>query len=297
MGARNFEMDAYLGAYQYDKAALWLESTRYISPSLLQHIKNKAVPKPGEYKGEDPEKIKELDKLIEKLASIEEGDTIKDSKSKPLSEEAYNQRLKTLLSNPIVRENFDDSFIPVVFSEIPEKPNFLNLTGIEVAKFYMDRTPAIKNVVEKRYKGEFKDFLGEFQIAFVLFMVGENMEAFDQWKKMFYAVCNSETYTSENIPFYLMAIRCIFNMIKQFPTDFFYDVLSRENFLKKSLGTFAEIIGASKNEKLKNRFGILTQLLETQFKIDIVAGQEEEEEAMEDEYSPVVVDDPEDYIF
>jgi len=71
-----------------------MESTRYISASLLKHIKNKAVPKPNEYKGEDPEKIKELDKLIEKLASIEEGDSIKDSNAKPLSEEAYNQRLK-----------------------------------------------------------------------------------------------------------------------------------------------------------------------------------------------------------
>ena len=96
------------------------------------------------------------------MASIEEGDTIKDSKAKPLSEEAYNKRLKVLLSNPIIQENFDDSFIPVIFSDIPEKPNFLNLNGIEVAKFYMDRTPAIKNVIEKRYRGEFKDLLGEF---------------------------------------------------------------------------------------------------------------------------------------
>ena len=73
-------------------------------------------------------------------------------------------------------------------------------------------------------------------------MIGEHGEAFGQWKRIFYILCNSETYTSENVPFYLMAIRCIFNMIKQFPTDFFYDVLSRENFLKKSLGNFAEII-------------------------------------------------------
>jgi len=152
----------------------------------------------------------------------------------------------------------------------------------------MDRSPAIIHIVKNRYKDDELCLLGEMQIAFILFMVGENIEGFEQWKKIFYVICNSENYLELHKNFCLESIRCIFNMLKQFPHDFFYDALSKENFIEKSLNVFYENCKNIKDSKIDQRLDSLKKLLLDSFNLEMNLPNDDE--------LPVIVDDPYDFI-
>lgn len=108
-----------------------------------------------------------MEKILNELASL--ADTQSDSKIgdsgiKPIPREEFEKRMKILLNNPKLKENFDDSFCPIIFSEVFEKPcPPMGLNGIEIAKFFMDRTPALEFILKSSYKekGNYKWFLGE----------------------------------------------------------------------------------------------------------------------------------------
>jgi len=83
--------------------------------------------------------------------------------------------------------------------------------------------------------------LGEFQYAFVSFLLGENFQSFEQWKKLLVLALNSESFLEENESFCLDLIPVIYGQLKQFPADFFFDTISRDNFTKDHLCGFIEI--------------------------------------------------------
>lgn len=92
-------------------------------------------------------------------------------------------------------------------------------------------------------------------MAFVTFMVGQNLEGFNQWKELFCLLSHAKdgvhpdvSYTDKtdqeveaekllqlqkisNGRFWQEVIRCLFSMLKQFPESFFYEVLSQGSFI------------------------------------------------------------------
>ena len=160
-----------------------------------------------------------------------------------------------------------------------------------VPGFYVDRSPAIQHLVKERFQGDSLSVLGELQLAFILFMVGENLEAFRKWKRLFYALCRCESFAESNPEFYAEAARCIFTMLKQFPQDFFYDVISRENFVKTSIINFVQIGGELGDAKSQKRSEAVARLISERFAIEVPLAYEEE-----GEYAPVMVEDPSDFV-
>jgi len=104
-------MDPYLGAYSLEGNELWVESTRYVTSKLIDKLRNKAQATSREYSSETMDKLKEFEGVLNTLASLEDSATIQDSHMKPLPREVYDKRLKALLNNPIIKENFDGSNI------------------------------------------------------------------------------------------------------------------------------------------------------------------------------------------
>lgn len=107
---------------------------------------------------------------------------------------------------------------------------------------------------------------------------------------MVFIACNSEEFSELNPNFLGEVCRCLFGMLKQFPEDFFYDSLSKDNFLRKTLQTFfgiCERVGPSGIEK---RVEAIKKLLSERFNEEICPEEED------DEYAPVVVDDLYDFV-
>ncbi len=170
-----------------------------------------------------------------------------------------------------------------MFTIIPEKSFDISKKGAELTKSILDRSSFLSDLIIKQYGGKPENILGEFQVAFILFLIGENLEAFEQFKKIFILLCNSESYLIHNQLFAGNVVRVIFSMLKQFPADFFLDILSQNNFIQDCLGNLASLISDPKaSQQLITKIKKLMKCVKDQFGLDI---NEED-----DDFKPVIVD-------
>lgn len=70
-----------------------------------------------------------------------------------------------------------------------------------------DKTQILKSLIEKEYGGDYQLLLGELQFSYIIFLLGENYEGFEQWKKLFMVFSFSEDYMYEKPIFFLDFIR------------------------------------------------------------------------------------------
>ena len=68
--------------------------------------------------------------------------------------------------------------------------------------------------------------LGEMQFAFVSFLLGENLDSFEQWKRMVNLICNCEKGVLDKPDFFYKAVPVLYEQLKQLPKDFFVAELS-----------------------------------------------------------------------
>lgn len=83
--------------------------------------------------------------------------------------------------------------------------------------------------------------LGEFQYSFVKFLLGENYDSFEQWKKLFILVTSCEQYMNESPSFFLDLIPVMYDQLQQIPKDFFVDPLAGNSFIKICLNNFFDL--------------------------------------------------------
>ncbi len=60
-------------------------------------------------------------------------------------------------------------------------------------------------------------------------------EAFEQWKKLVHLLCFSEQSLLKHVNLFLNLIGLLHFQLKEIPDDFFVDIVSKDNFLTKTL--------------------------------------------------------------
>ena len=101
------------------------------------------------------------------------------------------------------------------------------------------------------------NLLGELQYCFISFMIGENLESFEQWKKLVNLLCNCGTALKDSKlskSLFYRFIPAIYEQFRQLPKDFFSDDLSKVSFINDSLNAFFDYTsdeGVSKAIKLR----------------------------------------------
>lgn len=109
----------------------------------------------------------------------------------------------------------------------------------------------MKEILKNDFENDYKLFFGEFEVAFITFLIGEMLDSFEQWKKMFILVFSCEELLIERPEMFLDLIRnfknrliyetificlaLVYHQLKQFPKDFFIDVISGNNFMRSVL--------------------------------------------------------------
>jgi hypothetical protein len=74
------------------------------------------------------------------------------------------------------------------FTQIPKLKAVEGLRGPALTSVNLDKTVILKEVIAK--VGNPKDILGELQYCFITFLLGENLEAFEQWKSLVSILCS-----------------------------------------------------------------------------------------------------------
>ncbi|KAM3581958.1 hypothetical protein VKS41_005398 [Umbelopsis sp. WA50703] len=190
----------------------------------------------------------------------------------------------------------------VEFTQFDLKQSFPpGASGQEVTKWSLDKSWLTKNLLANVYHSDYHYLLGEFQLAFVATLLGQNFSSFHQWKKLMQLLCSCQELMEELPRLFSDFIDVLTKQMKECPQDFFYEILSEDNFVSQVLKTFARNIPAA-NKELQQQFFALHDILKKEFNWEIPGlssslknndqaqcGDEDDEEEV-GEYAPAIVE-------
>ena len=132
---------------------------------------------------------------------------------------------------------------------------------------FLDRSKQLIRIINFEYDSEgCMGLLGEFQLAFVLFIVFENPDALLVWQKIAFIFCESENFMVSNLCEFCEFLKVFFLMLKQLPSDFFYHQLTNNHFLIGCIRHLMENLMS--DQKFGEYFRAFDDLMQNYFKFE-----------------------------
>ncbi|KAJ2454337.1 hypothetical protein EV183_001583 [Coemansia sp. RSA 2336] len=281
------DLDRNLGAYQTATYPRWQQLTRHMTSSLLDRV----LPARGGwfssatgsvYEDEEMGKVhKQLEQQIQsgKLEDSQEIRQIIDNEHGDLLAAAYKQ----------------DRF---GFTHIDIRRSFPTSASAEqVRRYSQDKSWLLANLHEAQWHS-YARLLGEFELAFLVILVGQNFTGLEHWKRLLHLVLGSREVLS-----HMQAVRDLFiplldvlmSQLRECPAEFVASVLEQDNFVAEILKTFVlnvhECGSGEAQLLLLPEISRLRKLLAT-FDWTLPDGQQLQEAAdlEEGEYAPQIVE-------
>eukprot|EP01135_Chromosphaera_perkinsii_P003294 Nk52_evm69s239 gene=Nk52_evmTU69s239 len=152
------------------------------------------------------------------------------------------------------KRNFADYESQAYFDSLEEDPefalNFVKIPSNRSMKFYgagengmssmdasrlsecnLDQTAMLERILKTECGGDYKVLLGEIQLAFVTFLVGQIFSGFEQWKELVTLLCSSGKAIQHHEDMYRKFLEILHYQLLETPDDFFVDIISKDNFL------------------------------------------------------------------
>lgn len=63
------------------------------------------------------------------------------------------------------------------------------MQGSALTEANFDKSIILGELLKKEYDGKSENLLGELQFSFISFLLGENLESFEQWKSIITLLC------------------------------------------------------------------------------------------------------------
>ena len=109
------------------------------------------------------------------------------------------------------------------------------MSAEEVTMFNLDCSAGVQSTVDEAFGGNFRELLGELQLAFALFLTISSLPAFEHWKSAVSVLCTCEAM-SQTTPLAVGQFALtLAGQLKHVPADFFHDPISGDNFLRPAL--------------------------------------------------------------
>ncbi|XP_043516561.1 protein AAR2 homolog isoform X2 [Frieseomelitta varia] len=260
------DLDRFLGCYPYDIWKQWKELTNHITPPLvercspicgfvrsaleLEYCTDAARPRGGE---SNPKKRRSGITVEEK-----EDELLPDMKPKPGTE--------------------------LRLSKIPDKQYPDGASPTEITKHFLDTSYALDTVLKQLTLP--MEIIGELQLAFVCFLVGQSLDAFEHWKKLVSLICGADCAISQRRAIFIEFMKALEIQLMHVPEDILCDIVANNNFVYHNLRKlFANIeINSELDGRLKSYTARFSGRLSTKFLWDFSNLQEETEDE-----APVVV--------
>ncbi|GFS07362.1 protein AAR2 homolog [Elysia marginata] len=267
------DLDKFLGPYPYDKYKQWISLSKHISPELVDLLQPdcKTI-----YSVPQFESAASTTQSRRAAAQARATQTSKDNQTSHTSQDDETKISQSLPELVSVESS------KIKYSEIPKKKYPPGATPSEISKYNMDSSYAL-DVLLERFNKDFDKLLGEIQFAFLCFLIGQDFDSFEQWKKLVHLVCTSGEALKLYSEAYLSFISVLHFQIKEVPSDFFVDIVTSDNFLTSTLyELFQNIASQNVDKKLQKKSKDFEKHLTEKFKWDFSAEP--------DEYAPVVVE-------
>ena len=109
------------------------------------------------------------------------------------------------------------------------------LSAREITSSHLDQSIRLKKILDENYRVNNLYILGEIQFSFICFLVAQNYDSFEHWKKLICLVCNCDELLNEIPKLFDIFIMVLHFQLQEAPSDFFVDILSANNFLVSTL--------------------------------------------------------------
>ena len=285
--ANKKDMDRFLGPYPFDEYKRWISLTNHFTDELINELlpESKAVSSESCLVGKRFESKGKAKENVEELFQV------------PKSMEEAERRIPEMEEMPgtLLR-----------FTSIPSESFPKGATGVEITRHMLDTSYRLKQFIENQKRrlipngsqSEFAAILCELEFSFICFIVGQNLSAFEQWKRIFFLLTNAEAALIQHCNLYLHFVQTLYFQMKEMPENLLGDELlieARDNFLTVNLHNFFDNVETAGLEdrnaatspqsllsRLKDKCKDFKNYLQEKFKFDF------EEEP--DEYAPVICD-------
>ncbi|CAE7348047.1 Aar2 [Symbiodinium sp. CCMP2592] len=267
-GVRSFDFDRNLGPYPLELQEPWAELTRHATAELVQKV--------------EPVSGRIRSKRAEYDAHAE---TKQETEGKAQDQGGEDGAGDQVMADSVQKvEEVIESNGSLFFSTIPKQMRKgRGQTAEETTKLHMDRTLQLEQMLAREYSGNELAMLGELQLAYIAFLLGQNADGFDQWRGLLQLLCSCEEAAQRRTELYAELLRAFFAQMSQAPSDLFGDDLTKDNFLGNCTLSLLEICEEA-SPKLRKRCGKLRQLVEQKF------GLSAQDLALLGEDAPEIVD-------
>lgn len=282
------DLDRFLGPYPYEGYKKWVSLSNFITPELLDKLQpqSKRICSVTDFVSEvSNTQSRKLRKTSGSTKTSEDQDETNVSKEKDLQDNKEENAEPTSLKD--AESRLPDMKVreesKIQFSKIPKQKYPPGCSPAEMTKYSIDSSYALESILCSNYKDNEAKILGEIQFAFICFLIGQVLDAFEQWKNLVHVMCTSEEALQNQASLFLNFISVIHYHIQETPEDFFVDILSANNFLTSTLQEFfSNLENMSSDSDLKKRGLKFRDYLTQKFKWDFTSEP--------DDYAPTVVD-------
>ena len=228
LGVRNHDFDATMGPYPAQSHAQWLR--------LTSHVTRATTARCGAGAGErlapgDPDAARDADgrPLVGSGTGTGPGPGTSPNPT------------PTPTPNPTPTRGVFD--VVPYFPGLARQPTFRDVASraprgaspSEVSLLGSDPSRRLRRAIEM-CGGDWRELVGESQVAFVLFLMLGSMSAFEHWKAVTHMVCEATLDAcGSNLDFYGDFAVALLRQLERASEDFFADQLAEENFLAPAI--------------------------------------------------------------
>jgi A1 cistron-splicing factor AAR2 len=114
------------------------------------------------------------------------------------------------------------------------------------------------------------DIVGELQFAFVCFLVGQSLEAFEHWKQLVRLLCSCDDAVCRRREVYDEFLSALEAQLVEIPEDFLVDIVTSNNFVYHSLHSLFRTLQLNEtvDDRLKSKAKRFQESLTVKFMWD-----------------------------
>ncbi|KAG7307741.1 hypothetical protein JYU34_006316 [Plutella xylostella] len=256
-----FNLDRHLGPYPYDIWQKWkllcsqitAELAAKLSPkngiiraSLeLMSMTDEERPRGVKSGSQDSETTDQEPKATEESTSKEPDEAGDDAV--PGQSEAKKPKLR------VTQEDRENAMLPDLkavpgtslrFTAIPRERFPVGAAPGDVTKHSLDQSYTLELMIAQQ--DEPLHIIGELQFAYLCFLIGHSLEAFEHWKSLVILLCSCDDAIHKYRSLFFHFIRTIEVQIDEMPEEFLADIVMNKNLVYKKLREFFRTAYVSK---------------------------------------------------
>jgi hypothetical protein len=116
----------------------------------------------------------------------------------------------------------------------------------EVTRRHLDKSDVVATVLRTTWgAAEATALVGEMQMAFVSFLMGQSLASFEHWKALVLHLCACPQLMPSQAPLFSAFTRALAAQLQELPEDFAVDTISSQSFLRRALRDYFAHVDAA----------------------------------------------------